>query len=93
KFGFSHDGLRRCFDELLSFEHIAVDGLMVMAPLSDNPEDARPVFAKTREYFEELCRRRQMRYLSMGMSQDYRTAIEEGSNMVRIGTSIFRQEI
>jgi hypothetical protein len=58
-----------------------------------NPEDARPYFVETRKIFEKIkslnLKNIQLQYLSMGMSNSYKTAIEEGRNMVRIGTLIF----
>lgn len=68
-------------------------GLMTMAPYSDNPEDARAHFARCRELFEELraegLGEGRFDLLSMGMSGDYEVAIEEGSNIVRVGSAIF----
>ena len=68
-------------------------GIMTMGPRFGNPEDARPYFAKTRRIFENIRNLNfpyvEMRYLSMGMSNSYRVAIDEGANMVRIGTQIF----
>jgi PLP dependent protein len=73
--------------------HVRVQGLMTMGPLSEEPEDFRPYFRTTRQLFEQLVSANipnvEMRYLSMGMSGSYRVAIEEGANMVRIGTAIF----
>jgi uncharacterized pyridoxal phosphate-containing UPF0001 family protein len=64
-----------------------------MGPFSDNPEDARPYYNKTSLLFDELKAMNidgiEMRYLSMGMSDSYRVAIEEGANLIRIGTMIF----
>jgi len=75
--------------------HIRVQGLMSMGPRFGDPEDARPYFRATREAFERLAAANipnvEMRYLSMGMSNSYRVAIEEGANMVRIGTLLFGQ--
>jgi len=68
-----------------SMPHLRVDGLMTMAPLVDNPEEARPVFAGLRDLAERL----EMRALSMGMTNDFEVAIEEGATEVRIGTAIF----
>ena len=72
---------------------IRVEGLMTMGPMVGNPENARPYFRTTREVFERLTEARMpnvdMKYLSMGMSNSYKVAIEEGSNMVRIGTDLF----
>lgn len=74
-------------------QYIKVLGLMTMAPYYDDPELARPVFRKAREVFNDLSKKEykniNMKYLSMGMSNDYEVAIEEGSNLVRIGSSIF----
>jgi len=75
------------------FEHLKVQGLMTMGPRFGNPEDSRPYFRRTREIFEKIrglnVPNVDMKYLSMGMTNSYRVAIEEGSNMVRIGTAIF----
>jgi uncharacterized pyridoxal phosphate-containing UPF0001 family protein len=64
-----------------------------MGPLATNPESIRPFFKKTKEIFYKIKtiygRQLDWRYLSMGMSDSYKVAIEEGANMVRIGTAIF----
>ncbi len=65
--------------------HLAVEGLMTMAPLVDDPEAARPVFAGLRELAGSLG----LKALSMGMTNDFEVAIEEGATEVRIGTAIF----
>lgn len=79
--------------EIEELKHIRIKGLMTMGPALGNPEDARPYFKLTRELFEKLGDIRtvnsEMKILSMGMSNSYRVAIEEGSNMVRIGSLIF----
>jgi hypothetical protein len=76
-----------------SLSHLQVLGLMTMGPRFGDPEESRPFFRATRLAFERLARdplpRAQMRFLSMGMSNSYRVAIEEGANMVRIGTLLF----
>jgi len=78
---------------LSGMEHILVQGLMTMGPAFGDPKDARPYFRATREAFERLSTldlpNVRMRYLSMGMSNSYRVALEEGANVVRIGTGIF----
>jgi pyridoxal phosphate enzyme (YggS family) len=78
-----------------ALENIRVMGLMTMGPFTGDPEDARPYFVKTKEIFEELKKmtlpRVEMKHLSMGMSNSYRLALEEGANLVRIGTNIFGQ--
>ena len=78
---------------LSELRHIRVQGLMTMGPRFGDPEEARPYFRATRAAFERLSARNlpnvTMRYLSMGMSNSYLVAIEEGANVVRIGTKIF----
>ena len=78
---------------LESFEHINVQGLMTMGPRFGDPEGARPYFRATRKAFERLSTCNlphvEMQYLSMGMSNSYLIAIEEGANIVRIGTKLF----
>jgi len=78
---------------LSELPHIRVQGLMTMGPRFGDPEDARPYFQATKEAFDRLAAasipKVEMRYLSMGMSNSYRVAIEEGANIVRIGTLLF----
>ena len=66
---------------------------MTMGPRFGNPEDVRPYFRRTKKIFERIkvleLPNVDMKYLSMGMTNSYRIAIEEGSNMIRIGTAIF----
>lgn len=79
--------------EIGMLKNIKVVGMMTMGPFSSNPEDARPCFRKTAKLFEMIRNLDipgiQMKYLSMGMSDSYRIAIEEGASMVRVGTGIF----
>lgn len=79
--------------EISELGNIKVMGVMTMGPFAGDPEDARPYFQKTRELFGEIKKLSlpgvEMKYLSMGMSNSYEVALEEGANMVRIGTSIF----
>jgi pyridoxal phosphate enzyme (YggS family) len=79
--------------EMSSLQHIRIMGLMTMGPFAGDPEESRPYFIKTREIFEKLKEmdipHAEMKYLSMGMSNSYKVALEEGANMVRIGTKIF----
>ena len=80
--------------DISKLDHIRLEGLMTMGPRFGNPEDVRPYFRRTKKIFEKikmLCLPNiDMKYLSMGMTNSYWVAIEEGSNMVRIGTAIFR---
>jgi pyridoxal phosphate enzyme (YggS family) len=80
-------------EQIDTMMNVRVRGLMTMAPYSDNPEDARPVFERCRELFDDIRKTGvsdgAFNLLSMGMSGDYTVAIEEGANIVRVGTSIF----
>lgn len=79
-------------NEALAFDHISVSGLMTMGPVSDDPEQLRKYFRLTKDLFDKL----NSRYgfgdsptLSMGMSDSYKVAIEEGSTLVRVGRRLF----
>jgi pyridoxal phosphate enzyme (YggS family) len=91
KHGFTPDELRSQFPALAKLPHLRIRGLMTMAPYSDDPEDARPVFRKLRELRDELqsVHQHPLPELSMGMSGDFEPAIEEGATLVRVGSSIF----
>ena len=79
--------------EIARIPNVAVQGLMTMGPFEGDPEESRPYFRRTREIFEALKKSGipnvEMRRLSMGMTNSYRVAIEEGANLVRLGTKIF----
>lgn len=74
---------------------LRIMGFMTIAPQVDNPEETRPVFKKLKELFElykaKENRNVDLKYLSMGMSQDFEIAVEEGANIVRIGSAIFKE--
>lgn len=79
--------------EIAGFSHLSVRGLMTMGPLVESPEMLRPHFRKVRDLFESIAKDPpggvEMECLSMGMSDSYRIAIEEGATMVRLGTALF----
>ena len=79
--------------EISDLPNLRVQGLMTMGPRFGNPEDARPYFRATKSALDRLSLAGipnvEMRYLSMGMSNSYKIAIEEGANIVRIGTLLF----
>ncbi len=83
--------------EISKFPNVKVQGLMTMGPFTGDPEDARPYFRVTRKIFDELKEMNlpnvEMKFLSMGMSNSYLIAIEEGANMVRLGTKLFGPRI
>ena len=85
--------MEKLIRDISELEHLRVEGLMTMGPRFGNPEDSRLYFRRTREMFERIgaldIPNVHMKYLSMGMSNSYQVAIEEGSTMVRIGTAIF----
>jgi len=79
--------------EMAELKNIKIMGLMTMGPFAGDPEDARPYFRKARDLFRKIAGLNlpgvEMKYLSMGMSNSYRVALQEGANMVRIGTKVF----
>lgn len=91
KRGFTPESLREHFGRLTALPRLKLAGLMTMAPWSEEPEDARPVFRALRVLRDELetAGGTKLPELSMGMSGDFEPAIEEGSTLVRIGTAIF----
>jgi pyridoxal phosphate enzyme (YggS family) len=93
KYGFSPEVLKLSFEKLLRLPRLQVEGLMTMAPLSLDPETARPYFRKLRELRDELAANSgvPLSTLSMGMSGDYEVAIEEGATLVRVGSAIFKK--
>lgn len=92
KHGFAPHELKPAIDKIMALPNITVCGLMTMAPIETYEGEAREVFAKTRVIFEDLKSYTGLdswNVLSMGMSQDYKSAIYEGSTHIRIGTAIF----
>lgn len=98
KFGLKDDQIEKILDESSSLKHIYLKGLMCIAPYFEDSNKAKPYFAKTYDLFnkfflgssylkiaEPVC--------SMGMSHDFEAAIEEGSNMIRIGTALFGERL
>ncbi len=93
KFGIGEESVYEFVKLMEQFENIKILGLMTVAPFSENPEDIRWVFKKMKEIFNKISgmklKNTEMKILSMGMTNDFEIAIEEGANMVRIGTAIF----
>jgi len=86
KFGIQPSVLESILQEIKDFTHIKVCGLMAMTPLTDNPENSREHFRVLRQ----LANNFGLIELSMGMTQDYEVAVEEGATMVRVGRAIFK---
>lgn len=95
KTGILPEKLEGFIEQIKDFGYLRVKGLMTMGPRFGNPEFARPYFRSTKLAFERLKRAKipniEMEYLSMGMSNTYKIAIEEGANIVRIGNKIFAE--
>ena len=85
--------LKQTIEGIDRLDHLRLEGLMTMGPYKGDPEDARPYFRVTKELFEIgkdfVKGDDKMEVLSMGMTNSYRVAVEEGANMVRVGTGIF----
>ncbi len=91
KFGFDPSTLPAALENLAPLPYLSIRGLMTMAPYSDNPEEARPYFAKLRELRDRLATESGLPLpeLSMGMSGDFEQGIAEGATIVRVGSAIF----
>ena len=93
KAGVYPENARQLIEQISALENIRVMGLMTMGPLTGQPEDYRPYFITTRRAFEDLKKldlpKTEMKYLSMGMTDSYKVALEEGANIIRIGSKIF----
>ena len=83
--------------KISNLQNVKIMGLMTMGPRFGNPEDSKPYFMETKKIFEQIKNVNipnvEMRYLSMGMTNSYVIALQEGANMVRIGTKIFGEKI
>jgi len=93
KDGAMPEDVEKLIKEISTLPNTKIKGLMTMAPYFDNPEKDRPYFKLTKKLFDEIkaldIQNVDMEILSMGMSHSYKVAIEEGANMIRIGTKIF----
>jgi pyridoxal phosphate enzyme (YggS family) len=93
KNGVSAKDVHALITHISPLENISVRGLMTMAPYSDNPENSRPYFSALRNLHNQISREQipgiRMEELSMGMTDDFEVAIEEGATIVRIGRAIF----
>lgn len=94
KFGIKTEETGQMIQDILdTCENIRIRGLMCIAPFEENPGDARVYFAEVKKLYDEYGKMEHphldFQYLSMGMSGDFHVAIEEGSNLIRVGTSIF----
>lgn len=106
KYGFSasmpsgsydrQESLLLAIEEIIALPHLSVQGLMTMAPIVAQPEEARPVFVRLRQIRDELSARfphLDWDQLSMGMTDDFEVAVEEGATLVRVGRAIFAPDL
>ena len=93
KYGVIPAAVNHLAEQFVTLKHIRLMGLMTMGPLADNPEDSRKAFVRLRELSEEMhgsgYAGKECKHLSMGTSQDYMVAAEEGATMVRVGRALF----
>ena len=93
KYGVPVGAATHLAEQIVTMENLKLIGLMTMAPLTRNKDVVRACFVRAREIFEEIRGERavtnKFRQLSMGMSQDYEIAVEEGATILRIGSAIF----
>jgi len=93
KSGVEAEGVLDLIQAISKMENLLVEGLMTIPPYDENPEETRPVYKRLREVWGEVkaikLPRVNMQHLSMGMSHDFETAVEEGATLVRVGTAIF----
>jgi pyridoxal phosphate enzyme (YggS family) len=93
KFGVAVGAAAHLAEQVCTLKTLRLIGLMTMGPLVSDPEKARPAFVRLREIFEEMRNEkiggRDFCHLSMGMTQDYQVAVEEGATILRIGTALF----
>jgi len=93
KFGVFPEKVEELARAIVNFPYLKLSGLMTMGPLEGDPEEARPYFKETKQLFDHLKSLNlpgaELRILSMGMTNSYRIAVEEGATRVRLGTKIF----
>lgn len=93
KFGITTEETIALTEQIAALPNLTVKGLMTIAPFVDDPEENRPVFRKLRDLSVDITQKNidnvSMNVLSMGMTNDYEVAIEEGATLVRVGTGIF----
>ncbi len=93
KFGFKEEEVLSAVETIATFSHVRIKGLMTIAPFVENPEENRSVFARLQKLSVDIRSKNidnvSVDILSMGMTNDYQVAIEEGATMIRVGTGIF----
>jgi PLP dependent protein len=89
--GLEPDNLLRLLDQVSTLKYLSLEGLMTIPPKSEDPEDSRKYFKELKDLKDKTEKhlKQHLQYLSMGMTDDYKIAIEEGASIVRIGRKIF----
>lgn len=89
--GLEPDDLLKLLDQILTLEYLSLEGLMTIPPKSEDPEDSRKYFKELKDLKDKAEKhlKKHLQYISMGMTDDYQIAIEEGASIVRIGRKIF----
>ena len=90
KFGFTPELLVEASEEIAKFQNVKIKGLMTIAPLVDHADKTRPYFSKLKQLRDQL---NPNWLLSMGMSNDFEVAIEEGADIIRLGRAIFENNV
>ncbi len=97
KFGLHPDQVKPLVSQMADLRNLKIQGLMTMGPMTQNPDQSRQCFRRLKELSERLKSlpndNVEMKFLSMGMSGDYPIAIEEGANLLRIGTALFGERL
>jgi len=90
KYGFTKNNINKVLNTINKFDNIDVQGLMTITPYESNPEDVRSYYKEMKNLFDNLNKQGyNLKELSMGMSNDYHIAVQEGATIVRVGTAIF----
>ncbi len=93
KYGINSEDVERILKEIASLDNVKIIGLMTIAPHVDDKEQIRQCFRELKNIFNQMAKidlpNVEMKYLSMGMSNDFEIAIQEGANFIRVGTAIF----
>ena len=94
KHGIDENEIMKLVDKIMELDSVTLEGLMTIPPFFNNPEEARPYFMRLRDIADKAIKKGYpLKELSMGMSNDYKVAIEEGATMVRVGTFIFGERV
>jgi len=97
KYGIEPNEVATFINKLEDLKYVQVDGLMTIAPYTEDNEETRVYFKRLKNIFDDIStlnlKNSSMKYLSMGMSNDFEVAIEEGANLVRIGSAIFGERV